>query len=74
MRGLGVLAPVIEPRATHHIAEIIAMIERLLDAGYAYTAEGHALFHVPAFERYGELSGRALEDMIAGARVEIAPF
>ncbi len=74
MRGLGVLAPVIEPRATHHIGEIIAMIERLLDAGYAYTAEGHALFHVSAFERYGELSGRAREDMIAGARVEIAPF
>ena len=74
MRGLGVLPPVIEPRATHHIAEIIAMIERLMDSGNAYTAKGHALFHVPSFERYGELSGRAREDMIAGARVEIAPF
>jgi len=74
MRSLGVLPPVIEPRATHHIAEIIAMIERLMDSGHAYTEKGHALFHVPSFERYGELSGRAREDMIAGARVEIAPF
>ena len=74
MRGLGVLSPVIEPRATHHIGAIISMIERLIDEGYAYTAAGHALFHVPAFERYGELSGRVLEDMIAGARVEVEPW
>ncbi len=74
MRGLGVLSPVIEPRATHHIGVIITMIERLIDAGYAYAAEGHALFHVPAFERYGELSGRTLEDMIAGHRVEVEPW
>lgn len=74
MRGLGVLPPVIEPRATHHIGAIIAMIERLVEAGYAYAAEGHVLFHVPAYERYGELSGRAPEDMLAGARVDVAPF
>ncbi|HJP34833.1 MAG TPA: class I tRNA ligase family protein, partial [Gammaproteobacteria bacterium] len=74
MRALGVLPPVIEPRATHHIDAIISMIERLIEAGFAYVAEGHALFHVPAYERYGELSGRAREDMIAGARVEVAPF
>jgi cysteinyl-tRNA synthetase len=74
MLGLGVLPPVIEPRATHHIGSIIAMIERLIEAGYAYAAEGHALFHVPAYERYGELSGRVREDMIAGARVEVAPW
>jgi cysteinyl-tRNA synthetase len=74
MRGLGVLPPDIEPRATHHIGPIIAMIERLIEAGYAYAAEAHVLFHVPAYEKYGELSGRIREDMIAGARVDVAPF
>jgi len=74
MDSLGVLPPVIEPRATHHIAAIIAMIERLIEAGYAYPAEGHVLFNVPAYEPYGELSGRAHEDMLAGARVEVASF
>ncbi len=74
MRGLGVLPPVIEPRATHHIGPIVAMIERLIEAGFAYAADGHVLFHVPAYDRYGELSGRAREDMIAGARVEVASF
>ncbi|MEQ8493869.1 MAG: cysteine--tRNA ligase, partial [Gammaproteobacteria bacterium] len=72
--ALGVLAPLIEPRATAHIAPIIAMIERLIEKGCAYAAEGHVLFHVPAFADYGALSGRAREEMIAGARVEVAPF
>ena len=63
----------VEPRATHHIPEIIAMIERLVARGHAYVDnEGHVLFHVPSDPRYGTLSHRSLEDMIDGARVEIA--
>ncbi len=72
--ALGVLPPSIEPRATDHIEPMIAMIERLIAGGYAYAAEGHVLFHVPAFAAYGELSGRAREEIIAGARVEVAPY
>ena len=74
VEALGVLAPTIEPRATAHIETMIDMIERLLDGEYAYAAEGHVLFHVPAFAAYGALSGRARDDMIAGARVEVAPY
>ncbi|TDJ63711.1 MAG: cysteine--tRNA ligase [Proteobacteria bacterium] len=74
MQCLGVLSPDIEPRATDHIGPMIAMIERLVDTGFAYVAQAHVLFQVAAYERYGELSGRVLEDMIAGARVEIATF
>jgi len=72
--ALGVLPPSVEPRATEHIPAIIAMIEHLIARGCAYAAEGHVLFNVPAFPDYGELSGRAREEMIAGARVEVAPF
>ncbi|MCB1746124.1 MAG: cysteine--tRNA ligase, partial [Gammaproteobacteria bacterium] len=72
--ALGVLPPVIEPRATEHIGHIVAMIEALIERGCAYAAEGHVLFHVPAFPAYGALSGRAREEMIAGARVEVAPY
>ncbi len=74
MEALGVLAPDIEPRATHHLDEMIVMIRTLLRQGYAYEADGHVLFHVPAFADYGRLSKRNRDDMIAGARVEIAPF
>ncbi|MFT4585335.1 MAG: cysteinyl-tRNA synthetase [Gammaproteobacteria bacterium] len=74
MEALGVLPPVIEPRATHHIASIVAMIRRLIDSNYAYVAADHVLFSVRAYERYGELSGRSRDDMIAGARVEVAPY
>jgi len=74
MAALGVGRPTIEPRATDHIAEIIAMIERLVEAGHAYTAEGHVLFDVTSFEDYGRLSRRDRREMIAGARVEIAPY
>ncbi len=74
MDALGVLAPTLEPRATEHIARMIAMIERLIERGHAYEAERHVLFHVPSFADYGRLSGRDREDMIAGARVEVAPF
>ncbi|MEM6708433.1 MAG: cysteine--tRNA ligase [Pseudomonadota bacterium] len=74
LRGLNVLPPAIAPRATEHIPQIIAMIEKLIANGYAYEAEGHALFHVPADEQYGELSRRSLDDMLAGARVDVAPY
>ena len=74
MAALGVAPPDIEPEATGHIAEIIAMIERLVASGHAYAAEGHVLFAVASFEGYGKLSRRELEDMLAGARVEVAPY
>ena len=72
--ALGTLEPTVEPRATGHIAEIIAMIERLIERGHAYEADGHVLFHVPSDPDYGSLSHRSLEDMIDGARVEVAPY
>lgn len=72
--ALGVLPPVVEPRATEHIAGMIAMIETLIAGGHAYVAEGHVLFHVPTFAAYGRLAGRSRDEMIAGARVEVAPF
>ena len=74
MAALGVLAPDLEPRVTEHIAEIIGMVEQLIARGHAYSVEGHVLFHVPSFAAYGALSGRDREEMIAGARVEVAPF
>lgn len=74
MAQLNVLPPVIEPRATQHIDAIIEMIQRLIDGEFAYPAEGHVLFHVPAYTEYGRLSGRNRDDMIAGARVEVAPY
>ncbi len=74
MAALGALPPDVEPRATEHIAPMIAMIERLLAAGHAYAAEGHVLFDVPSWPAYGQLSGRNRDDMIAGARVEVAPY
>jgi len=74
MDALGVLRPTLEPRATAHVGEMLAMIGRLIDAGSAYAAEGHVLFDTQSFADYGMLSGRSLEDMIAGARVEVAPY
>ncbi|MET0841021.1 MAG: cysteine--tRNA ligase, partial [Methyloceanibacter sp.] len=74
MRALGALDPSIEPRATEHIAAMKAMIERLVERGCAYVAEDHVLFHVAAMADYGKLSGRSLDEMIAGACVEVAPF
>jgi cysteinyl-tRNA synthetase len=74
MAALGALPPDLEPRATEHIAPMIAMIERLIAEGYAYEAEGHVLFEVKRMPEYGRLSGRSLDDMIAGARVEVAPY
>jgi cysteinyl-tRNA synthetase len=72
--ALGCLEPTVEPRATEHIADMVRMIEALIANGCAYIAEGHVLFHVAAMPDYGRLSHRSLDDMIAGARVEIAPY
>src|SRR3954463_5842452 len=72
--GLGCLTPTHEPRATEHIAEMRQLIDRLVAKGFAYVAEHHVLFHVAAMPDYGQLSHRSLEDMIAGARVEVAPY
>ncbi|MBV9758744.1 MAG: cysteine--tRNA ligase [Alphaproteobacteria bacterium] len=74
MQSLGVLPPDAEPRATDHVAEMIALIERLIAGGHAYVAEGHVLFAVASFPAYGRLSGRSQDELIAGARVEVAPY
>ncbi|MCW5699957.1 MAG: cysteine--tRNA ligase [Rhodospirillales bacterium] len=74
MAALGALAPDIEPRATQHIDQMIHMIAALVDAGHAYAADGHVLFSVPSWNAYGRLSGRNRDEMIAGARVEVAPY
>ncbi len=73
-KALGCLQPTVEPRATEHIGEIIALIEKLIARGHAYIAEGHVLFDVPSMPAYGQLSRRPLDEMIAGARVEVAPY
>jgi cysteinyl-tRNA synthetase len=74
MGALGVQPPTIAPHATHEIPAMIAMIERLVELGHAYAAEGHVLFNVPSDPSYGVLSGRDREAMLAGARVEVAPY
>jgi cysteinyl-tRNA synthetase len=74
MAALGALPPDVEPRATEYIAEMIAMIERLIASGHAYSAQGHALFRVASYDKYGALSRRNRDELIAGARVEIAPY
>ena len=72
--ALGVLPPTVEPRATEHIAEMITIIERLIASGHAYAADGHVLFDVPSMKDYGQLSRRSLDEMLAGARVDVAPY
>jgi cysteinyl-tRNA synthetase len=74
MAALGVAPPDLEPAATAHIPQIVAMIERLVAGGHAYAAEGHVLFSVASFAGYGKLSRRDTDDMLAGARVEVAPY
>ena len=74
MELLGNLLPNEMPRATNYVAEMIVMIEDLIKSGHAYEAESHVLFSVESYKDYGALSGRSIEDMIAGARVEIAPY
>jgi cysteinyl-tRNA synthetase len=74
MAELGALPPDEEPRATAHIAEMIMIIQRLIESGHAYAAEGHVLFAVKSDPDYGKLSGRSQEELLAGARVEVAPY
>ncbi|MGQ9425363.1 cysteine--tRNA ligase [Gilvimarinus sp. F26214L] len=74
MAALGSLQPTIEPRATDHLPQMIAMMETLIAKGHAYVAEGHVLFDVESMPEYGQLSNRKLEDMLAGARVEVAGY
>jgi len=74
MAALGALPPTEEPRATQHIPGMIWMIERLIESGHAYPAEGHVLFSVATKSDYGKLSRRDRDEMIAGARVEVAPY
>jgi cysteinyl-tRNA synthetase len=74
VKALGCLEPDVQPRATEHIVEMIAIIERLIAQGNAYAADGHVLFSVPSMKDYGKLSRRPLDEMIAGARVDVAPY
>ena len=74
MDAIGVNAPDQEPRATHHIDQMIAMAEQLIARGHAYEADGHVLFNVPSMAEYGALSRRDRDEMVAGARVEVAPY
>ena len=74
MAALGALPPSVEPRATQTIPEMVALIETLIARGHAYEAEGHVLFHVPSDPNYGCLSHRNRDEMVAGARVEVAPY
>ena len=71
---LGNLPPSVAPRATEHIGQMIRIIEKLIDAGHAYAADGHVLFDVSSKADYGKLSRRSLDEMIAGSRVEVAPY
>ncbi len=72
--ALGCLEPTLEPKATRHIPEMTALIERLVETGHAYQVAGLVLFHTPSMPAYGRLSGRNRDDQIAGARVEVAPY
>ena len=74
MGAVGAIEPDHMPRATAYIAPMVAMIEDLIAKGHAYVAEGHVLFSVSSYAEYGALSGRSVDDMIAGARVEVAPY
>ena len=74
MARLGVTPQDVEPRATAHIGEIITMIETLISGGHAYAADGHVLFSIASFQDYGKLSRRPVDEMLAGARVEVAPY
>ncbi|MHC0054976.1 cysteine--tRNA ligase [Actibacterium sp. D379-3] len=74
MKALGALEPTHMPRATEYIPQMVAMIDDLIAKGHAYVAEGHVLFAVESYTNYGALSGRTVDDMIAGARVEVAPY
>lgn len=72
--ALGVLEPTLAPKATEHVPEMVAMTEKLIEAGHAYEADGHVLFSISSYEDYGALSKRDMDEMIAGARVEVASY
>ncbi|AXK72256.1 cysteine--tRNA ligase [Lysobacter sp. TY2-98] len=74
MAALGAVAPDAEPAVTAHIPQIITMIERLIESGHAYAAENHVLFSVNSFDGYGKLSRRDVDEMLAGARIDVAPY
>lgn len=74
MKQLNTLTPTIVPYATDHVGQMIAMVEKLVDKGHAYEADGHVLFSVQSMKTYGQLSNRALEDMLDGARVDVASY
>ena len=74
MQALGVLSPDLEPRVTEHIADIVTLITTLIERGHAYEAQGHVLFNVASYPEYGALSRRQPDAMLAGARVEVAPY
>jgi cysteinyl-tRNA synthetase len=74
MDALGALRPSVEPRCTEFVPQMVAMTEKLIAEGHAYVAEGHVLFDVATFKGYGKLSRRSLDDMVAGSRVEVAPY
>ena len=74
MAALGALPPDVEPRCTGHVPQMVAMIERLISSGHAYAAEGHVLFAVASWSGYGKLSRRSRQEMVAGARIEVAPY
>ncbi|MBI3275117.1 MAG: cysteine--tRNA ligase, partial [Methylocystis sp.] len=73
-KALGCLEPTAQPRATEHIADMIAIVEKLIAGGHAYVADGNVLFDVPSWKEYGGLSRRPLDEMLAGARVDVAPY
>ncbi len=74
MGALNALPPDVEPRATGHIAEMIVLIETLIEKGHAYAADGHVLFDVPSWDEYGAFSRRSPKELIAGARIDVAPY
>jgi cysteinyl-tRNA synthetase len=74
MAKLGVARQDVEPHATEHIPQMVAMIEKLIADGHAYAAEGHVLFSIASYPDYGKLSGRPMDEMIAGARIDVAPY
>ncbi len=74
MGALGIINPSMRPKATEHIPEMIKMMRTLIEKGHAYEAEGHVMFHVPSMENYGGLSKHSRDELVAGARVDVAPY
>ncbi|GHF29214.1 cysteine--tRNA ligase [Kordiimonas sediminis] len=74
MKALNALDPTLTPRATEHLPQMIKMMQALIEKGHAYEAEGHVMFHVPSMENYGRLSRHSRDELVAGSRVEVAPY